>query len=345
MFDATLVVQSAISSFNNAALFSPDFFWIAVLSLPIFAATWLFSRAVNAKFFGDDKTSLRHMALIISGVMFLWLLTHGSYAALRDGVGYIHILVAFALFWASAFLSREVSFLPHPVLWDKMKKSWRRLLGILVPALAIVGIGLTGMPTVVGFGIQAASVILGGLLGRALYKKNRTLGSLSSNLSVLMFVIVTGLVMQPEFFRFGQLGNLTVGHLLFLAMFAILVVANVMLRHVRPGGGMSHAWYRRFLLLAALCLVLIFAVFLMTESVLAFLGLAGGVFLASIFVARHQAKSSRPAMIDFGAKLWIWTLAVFGILIGQPVLVCLAILLWRRGSHEKFWATMKGILL
>ena len=42
MFDETLVVQSAISAFNNAALVAPTFFWVGVLALPLMALAYFY---------------------------------------------------------------------------------------------------------------------------------------------------------------------------------------------------------------------------------------------------------------------------------------------------------------
>ena len=36
MFNDTIIVQTAISTFNNAALFSPMFFWTGLLMLTLF---------------------------------------------------------------------------------------------------------------------------------------------------------------------------------------------------------------------------------------------------------------------------------------------------------------------
>lgn len=344
MIDSSLVVQSAASSFNNAALFAPDFFWVALLSLPIFIITWMFSGVINAKFFGDSKSSLRNMTLIISGVMIVWLLTHGSYAALRDGVTYVYILMAFALFWGVGIFTREVLSIPRPAVLTNMRPRMRRILIVLMVALGIFAVGFSGAPGYIGFGVNVGATALGMLTGRLLYKRNKTLGSLYSSLSVLSFILVTGMVMQPEFFRFGQLGNLTVIHLLFLAAFSFFAVANIVLRHVRPMGWISKSWYKKFLLLLGLGVLLVFAAFLITESVLAYLALSGAFFVAAILVAKHQPKSAKNEIVDFGAMLWSWSLALFGILIGQPVLVCLAILIWKSKPHEKFWETFGNML-
>jgi predicted small integral membrane protein len=344
MIDSSLVVQSAASSFNNAALSAPDFFWTAVLSLPIFIATALFSGALNAKFFSDDKTSNRTLTLVIAGTMVVWLLTRGSYAVLRDGISHVHLLCAFALFWGAGILTREALAAPRPAFLEKMTSKGRRL---FIAALSVAGIAVLGYSapsTWQGFGLMAGSAALGILTGRLLHRRNKSLGSVYSSLSVLGFVLATGMVMQPEFFRFGQLGNLTVILLCFLAAFVFFAVANIVLRHVKPAAWISHFWYKKFLLLIGLGVLLVFAMFLITESVLAFLVLAAACGCATLLIAKHQPKSAIRETREFGAQLWSWALALFGILIGQPVLVCLAILVWKSTPREKFWETFGNML-
>ena len=38
MFESSMIVQSAISAFNNAALAAPAFLWWAILAVPVFMA-------------------------------------------------------------------------------------------------------------------------------------------------------------------------------------------------------------------------------------------------------------------------------------------------------------------
>jgi hypothetical protein len=42
MFDDAIIVQSAISAFNNAALVAPAFLWSALLTLPLYFLIWAF---------------------------------------------------------------------------------------------------------------------------------------------------------------------------------------------------------------------------------------------------------------------------------------------------------------
>ena len=44
MFDESLVVASAVSAFNNAAVVGPAFLWNAVLASPLFVAVYVFGR-------------------------------------------------------------------------------------------------------------------------------------------------------------------------------------------------------------------------------------------------------------------------------------------------------------
>ncbi|MDE6478435.1 MAG: hypothetical protein K2L94_04280, partial [Alphaproteobacteria bacterium] len=85
MFNDTIVVQSAISSFNNAALAAPAFFWTGVLMLPLLGLVWLGRDAIMARLgWNATKTNARFASLAM-GMLLMWLVVMGgNYGVLRD---------------------------------------------------------------------------------------------------------------------------------------------------------------------------------------------------------------------------------------------------------------------
>ena len=105
MFDESLVVASAVSAFNNAAVVGPAFLWNAVLASPLFVAIYVFGR----KFL--DVTGLRPYVtgarVTFWTIMFtaLWVVfMGGNYDVLRDGVSLLPWVTAGILFVSCLFI-------------------------------------------------------------------------------------------------------------------------------------------------------------------------------------------------------------------------------------------------
>ena len=95
MFDETLVVQSAISAFNNAALIAPTFFWVGVLALPLMALAYFYGCDFMGRI-GWHKSELKRNASILTvAVTLLWLISFGgNYAVRRDGRSILPFCIA-----------------------------------------------------------------------------------------------------------------------------------------------------------------------------------------------------------------------------------------------------------
>jgi hypothetical protein len=312
MLDTSLIVQSAAATFNNAALYGPEFFWSAVLALPIFAVFWIFA----------DKLSeyKKYIPTGIIAVLGLWLLTHGSYEALRNESS-VAIIVAMCLFAISAFAARR--------LYDiKLNKFARPAIiaGIIVAA------GLLGAPGIWGFALQAGAVASGLCIGYILQKKNYREYPAEFVGFLLMAFVLAGIAMQPEFFRFGQLGRLTAMHILGLGAAGMIFAAHIVFKFIKPAGFLNKNMYKKAKILSRMLVFLGFALFAITESAMAF-GIFIALFSAALWLSvRHAPK--RADFSDIAADAWILSLGAFGLVANIPLFICAAIVLWRARPHD-----------
>ncbi len=307
MLDATPIVQSAISSFNNAALFAPSFFWTAVLTLPLFWLVVMFRDALPV------WVHKNHMVIVAAAMLGSLLLMPGNYAALRTAATFLPIGIAAVTFCLTAKLARVMPG-PYTLLGNRKYKKLT-ILGILIAASALVGL-VSGMPTLPGVLLQAAAVLCGFLIGRANFR--------TVNMGWIIFAMTTMILMQPEFFRFGQMGSLTIIHKFFIfgigAMFmAMLALGNINARgKIRDSAFMKLKWAAR--IVSTLCVILFF----LTESVPVFLGTCFILFMMFALSVWH-AKSVPSKLSD---RLWAITLCAFGIVTTMPVITAVGILKW-----------------
>lgn len=333
MFNDAIIVQSAVSAFNNAALAAPMFFWIGLLMLPLF---WLVY-ACGAYFIenqtvwpglGNQKNALFNYSLIFYVMVFGWVIVMGgNYGVLRDGVSLLPYAIAVILFVLSALIVRGLRTInkPMPECVPERFRRHPRAMRLGFVALVAVFAGLFGAPNFFGFLLQASAVLCGALIGRAM---RRDVGAILTT-SLIILAVVTILLMQPEFFRFGQLGNLTLIHMVTLLICGALVAATLALRNIKPKGRIHQSayiklkWMTRFL--AALCA----ALFLMTESVPVFLGTV--VILFAMFAMSIWHAERVPAKLD--KMVWAALLCAFGVVTIMPVITAVGIICWTTLAH------------
>ena len=336
MFDSSLVVQSAASSFNNAALWSPDFFWSALLAIPVFAVFWIFAPKIAEKFLPGEKTRNYFVSVLSFLVVAVWLLVQGNYSVLRD-FSWVGVLIAVLLCACAAFLSRRYyEGDARPSKYLPVNKKWGTRIDYATPALIVIIAGVTGEPTWAGMALQGGTVAVGWLSGWLLHRRNVREIDPKLLVALLMFGAAYGLIMQPEFFRFGQLGRLTIIHLIFLAMFAAVLPAYLALHFVPVAGKFSRGFYRGVRLFAIVAALLFFSLFVITESALVFLILAALSLVFWGIFALHQPRDSANGMKSVRHDLWFLSLGLFGILTALPVMTCAAIVLWRTSPHNAF---------
>ncbi|MBN1324747.1 MAG: hypothetical protein JW974_00820, partial [Alphaproteobacteria bacterium] len=207
---------------------------------------------------------------------------------------------------------------PMPEFLKNVKR--RKFMVRTILFIIVLLAGFSGAPTGFGFLMQSSAVLCGLLVGRAW---NRGINPIPF-ISIIIFVITAIILMQPEFFRFGQLGNLTLIHKFFILLISALMSAILVIRNVNPRGKIRTSafiklkWMMR--IISALCLIL----FILTESVPVFLGFSG-VLLVSFAISVWHAES---VPVKLSKKLWAVLLCSFGIMTVMPLITAFGILYW-----------------
>ncbi len=319
MFDESLVVQSAVSAFNNAALVAPTFFWLGLLAAPLMALAYFYGKDFMKRIGWRDADLEKNTGILTVAVTLLWIVAFGgNYGVLRDATSALPFGMA-AVVFVCMFVMGAVSRSVRLPAWRGA--SWHRR-GMLAAAVAAVlfFVGASGMHTWWGVLMQVAAFVCGGIAGRY---SGRTPRIIPAGLIIIGAVDVL-MLMQPEFFRFGQLGALTVVHMAALLAIGGLVAAVAALRNVAPRGRIHRSayvklkWMARFL--AALGVIL----FVLTESVPVFLGTLAVLFGMFALSVRHAEKI--PHGLD--VKLWALILMLFGLITTLPLLSALGVLVW-----------------
>ena len=153
-----------------------------------------------------------------------------------------------------------------------------------------------------------------------------------------MFTIM--ILMQPEFFRFGQLGNLTILHLAGICFIGIPLVGVAVLRNVQPQGKIYHSAYVKLKWLMRCLVALAGCLFVMTESVPVFLVLVASMFALFALSVWHSNKSSGA----LGDKLYAMTILLFGAIITMPVICAVGIISLGNLNHGNLWQETKYLL-
>ncbi len=319
MFNDTIIVQSAVSAFNNAALFAPAFLWGALLAAPLFGLVYMCGKSFLARVGWTAESMQRRVTLYTVILAFAWMiLMGGNYGVLRDGISFLPLLNAAIAFVASIFIGshwRELG----AEKWGQMTRTGK-LRRVLIVALVLFAVAASDMHAWWGPLLQVGAVLCGLLIGRVARSPMRPI---AGTLLVIM-TIVTAMMMQPEYFRFGQLGNLSVWHLLFIMLVGLSVAATAALYNVVPRGKIHDSAYIKLKWMmrcvVALGVVLVF----LTESVPVLLGTCGAAFMMfalSIWHAKLIAADLAPRMLAI-------TVGLFGIVTVMPAVVALGILYW-----------------
>ena len=342
MFDPTLVVQSAISSFNNIALHSPDFFWNALLCLPIFMVFWIFAPEISARFLPDSKKRLKTIATWGIAFIAIWLLTHESFNALRDGITLgISALTAACIFVLGLFAGWHV---PSFSNFVKIKEKWRKKADIAAPIVIAALVGLCAWGTWQTILVQFIAALFGFYAGRLMVHRNRRQMDSEWLSIILMGALLFGLVMQPEFFRFGQLGHLTIIHIFFLIATMLTIVGSIMMRLVRPTSWLKKSYYKKLIWLMRSGIILALALFILTENALAFAVLAFCLFIQAFITIRHRAPTDVGMLKNWSEDLWILSLGLFGLLTTMPTIICAVIILVRGRNKFDARTAIKSLL-
>ena len=312
MLEEVLVVQSAVSAFNNAALWAPAFLWWAILAMPLFFIAYSFGTTVMQSFGWGRENILSKVSLWTAGLTLSWVvLFGGNYNVLRNEISVLPFMVALIVFLTSLFVASHTRKRPLPHGWRAI------VLGVLV----LCAVGLSDTHAWWGPLLQIGALLLGGLLGRFARSEMRPIGGTV----LISLVSVIAILMQPEFFRFGQLGNLTIFHLLAVLSFGIVGVSVVVLFNVSPAHKIKFASAIKLKWLLRVVCLLLAALFVLTESVPMFIGTMISVF----FLLAISVRYAKVIDVTLGHKLFGVLLMLFGLITVMPVITVLGIVYWK----------------
>lgn len=339
MFEDITVVPSAISAFNNAALVAPAFLWNALLCLPIFVAAFWFGRTYKEKANLNKYLSWPRASFWTVVMVIVWfVLMGGNYSVLRDGVSVLPWLSAVLLFVSGMFIGFRTKDVSLP-LWYGTSNVTRRkkwIVNILVACLVLIPVGLSDTLNWWGPVLQVSSVLAGLFVGRKWLRRDMPMAFLLT----CILLVMTAVLMQPEYFRFGQLGNLTPWHLLWVLLTGAVFSVTVALKIVRAREKIHHSafikikWLLRFV--ATLCAVL----FVLTEAVPMFLATIAMVWGLSALSVWHLKETDKNIADFFCALL----LVLFGVLISVPTISVLGLLQISVSPSNKRMSVIRGLL-
>lgn len=335
MFENVVVVQSAVSAFNNAALVAPAFLWWAILALPLFAFVYFCGNMFLERIGWKTNNLLKPFALTAVGFTLVWIILFGgNYDVLRDNITLLPFVVAAITFMSAFFMgayTKDIKVAP----WRELSRG-NKIKRTSFVLLVLLFVGLSDLHTWWGPILQIGALAAGGMFGR----KSKYQPSLVPGMLIVMLATTIAILMQPEYFRFGQLGSLTPLHLLFLLFIGVFAVATMALRNVSPKKRIRKSAYVKLKWLARLMTVLCIALFLFTESVPVFLGtlvMVGVLFAMSIW----HAEDVSPHVSD---KTLALVLMAFGTVTVMPVITSLGILYWINTPQVDFWKQIKFLL-
>ena len=171
MLNDFIIVESAVSAFNNAALWMPAFLWWTILALPLFVVVYWCADTIVSRVGWDGHDVLNRASVWVAGLTCAWVVMFsGNYGVLRDGLSVLPMMVATIVFLTSLFVSSHLRDRPLPHM------GWRRWLLVIV---IVIGIGMSDTHAWWGPLLQLGAFFLGVLLGRIARGDMRTVGGLT----------------------------------------------------------------------------------------------------------------------------------------------------------------------
>jgi len=312
MFDNLLVASTAISSFNNAALLNPFFFAVAVLLLPLFVMVYLYGRDFVSRFGWNNQNAESKTAFWSAAVLGLFIILFGgNYAVIRGGISLLPLVLAVILFLLMIIVSNNFVRLKYIEKIHDRKSKW------LVFIALLLGVAFSGLMTWWGILLQLSAVICGTIIGCRLRKDISWVGLIT----LVYGMMIVAVLMQPEFFRFGQLGHLTLIHLIGLVLGGFFVVTTFVSKYVKARNKMRQSVFVKLKWLFRIVSILALILFISTESVPVFLGLL--ISLACLETLNiYHAKKIQDILYK---QSWAVMMIVCGILIVCPVISALGI--------------------
>lgn len=331
MLEESLVVSSAISAFNNAALVAPAFLWNAVLCIPLFVLCFWFGRHAASRLGVLPYITVQRGTFWVVLLTALWcVLMGGNYSALRDGTTMLPWVLSVVLFLSMFCVGVATRAVKLP-LWygaEDASRLYKWFINLLLCGVILVPIATSDLSNLWVGGVQILALCLGGMLGRFVrYQPNGVFYSL-----MIMLIVTVAVLMQPEFFRFGQLGNLTPMHLLWILGTGVILAIAAALNIACPRGRIHNSAFVKLKWLLRLMVGLCSVLFLLTESVPMLLGTVVLMFIVASMSVWH-AKQQVANMCD---RLLAIAFVMFGVLIGVPTISCIGLLLMgaNKGAYK-----------
>ena len=313
MFNDMSIVSTAISSFNNAALFSPYFFIAALFTIPLFIMAYFYGRDFMSRFGWEKSDMESKIGLWCVVCVVLWmLLVGGNYAVIRDSISLLPALNAFILFVSMVYITNRFKRFNYLQKVYNKKSRWLLFIGFLLLA------AFSAMPTWWGILLQISAIVCGMIVGDRLHKNIPDLLA-----SCTVMGIVTGLLlMQPEYFRFGQLGNLTFLHLAALLITGLFGITTIVAKYTNARSKIHQSAYIKLKWLCRIMALLALILFVLTESVPIFVGLMGVCALSEMLTIYHGKNIPEHIYKQSFAMFLI----SFGIIIICPFITMLGII-------------------
>jgi hypothetical protein len=335
MFEDIVIVQSAVSAFNNAALAAPAFMWVALLALPLFGLVYFCGDAFLKRFGWTKENFVSRSGVAVAVLTLLWVvLFGGNYAVLRDGVSVLPFMTAVIVFLTSLFIGSHLREFALPQFKGLARR--KKLAYIFVVILWLAMLGGSDLHAWWGPLLQIGAFVLGMMMGRAGRAAMRPI----AGTVLIMMMVAVAMLMQPEFFRFGQLGDLTPLHLLALMVLGILAMAVVALYNVNPRNKIHRSAFVKLKWMVRFVVALAMVLFVMTESVPVFLGGLGATLV--LFAMSVWHAESVPE--ELALQLFSGMLVVFGIITVMPAITALGILGWAQYPTKGIWGRSKFLL-
>ena len=330
MFENVLIANTAMSSFNNAALFSPFFVIVGLTSLPLFLLTYVYGGDFVSRFGWNNNNFNNQISFWTMLSLMLWLMLFGgNYAVIRDGISILPTAIAMVLFVLMVVVVQKSIALHY--LEKVHKKIYILLVLCIFSTMAFFSSG-----NLFDFLLQIGAIFCGFIVG-ACWKKDIKLIPVTV---FVMGVLTVLILMQPEFFRFGQMGNLTPIHIFSIVFVGFCAITALTTKYIRARGKIRQSVFVKLKWLLRIVSLLAFIMFVSTESVPVFLGFIGSIGLLESLVIYHRKNISDCLYKYVFAVLLI----SFGIIIICPVISAIGVLYLAKESKNVKSADLIALL-
>ncbi|MCQ2562354.1 MAG: hypothetical protein MJ158_01935 [Alphaproteobacteria bacterium] len=311
MFENISIVETAISSFNNAALLNPMFLFMGLINIPLLLLVYRYGNDFVSQY-GWTKQNINTKISSCFCISVFVLLLMGNFGVLRDNLSILPVMVATIYFITITIITMN--------LWSWICNTLNKKYRYMLFGICLLLLIFTGIQTWCGMLLQASALISGIIVGRQLSGKK-------VNTECVVFVIMLlycfGIVMQPEFFRFGQRGSLTVLHILSLLLFGFILITYFVSKYIKKLTATRELIYLRLRWINRILLGISVLLFILTESILIYLFFLIFMFMTEFISKRYLSVTN----IDYVKHLYAYGIILFGIITMCPLISALGCLI------------------